>query len=157
VHPSKLRALDREFVRLGLTPAASRAVDLSVGTGDLPTGFDRVLVDAPCTGSGTLRRRPEIALRLAPEDPARLGAMAELIVRNASRLTRPGGRVVLAVCSVFRDESEAVVTRVGDVLEPVPFDAPEILAVVGPDATALRLLPLRHGTDGYFIASFRVR
>jgi 16S rRNA (cytosine967-C5)-methyltransferase len=154
VHPSKLRVLERELARLGLPPPELCAVDLSRGTGNLPSDFDRVLVDAPCTGSGTLRRRPEIALRLEPSDPARLSVLAEHILRNAARLARPGGRVVFAVCSVFTRESEALVERVADVLEPAAFDSAELAAVTGADATSFRLLPLRHGTDGYFVASF---
>ncbi|MNC93204.1 hypothetical protein D3C83_97840 [compost metagenome] len=61
--------------------------------------------------------------------------------------------MVFAVCSVLEAESEALVARVSDVLEPVPFDAPEAIAVAG-DQSAFRLLPLAHGTDGYFVASF---
>ncbi|HEY6355574.1 MAG TPA: RsmB/NOP family class I SAM-dependent RNA methyltransferase, partial [Burkholderiaceae bacterium] len=78
---------------------------------------DRVLVDAPCTGTGTLRHRPEIALRLQRGDPKRLAALAESILRPASSRAKPGGRVVFAVCSVLTEECEAVVARVRDVLE----------------------------------------
>jgi 16S rRNA (cytosine967-C5)-methyltransferase len=158
LYAEKLAAQEREMLRLGLVPAKSEAVDLSIGTGDLPGGFDRVLVDAPCTGTGTLRRRPEILLRLGPDDPARLGALSEAILRRAGGLARPGGRVVFAVCSVLRAECEAVVDRVRDLLEPVPFDAPELAALAelaGATATSLRLLPGRHETDGFFIQSLR--
>jgi len=157
VHPSKLAALCREHEKLGLVLPKTLAVDLASGTASLPSDFDRVLVDAPCTGSGTLRRRPEIALKLGPDDPARLGRLAEKILRNAGGLTKPGGRVVFAVCSVFREESEDVVQRVADLFEPVPFDAPELRGIASSDQTMLRLLPLQHGTDGYFIASLRRR
>lgn len=152
-HPKKLQALERELARLKLPPAHTAAVDWTVGAGPVPDGFDRVLVDAPCTGTGTLRRRPEIADRLAPEDPARLSALAEQILRRAAARARPNGRVVFAVCSVLREECEDLLARVRDVLEPAPFDAPEALAVAEPGATSFRLLPLRHGTDGYFVAS----
>jgi 16S rRNA (cytosine967-C5)-methyltransferase len=113
-----------------------------------------VLVDAPCTGVGTLRRRPEILARLEPEDPARLGELAARVLLAAARHARPGGRVLFAVCSVLPEESDAVVERVRSVLEPAPFDAPELTALVGPEQTALCLLPGRHGTDGYSLASF---
>lgn len=157
LYPEKLEALSAEVERLKLPPITTRAVDWSVGQGGLSGGFDRVLVDAPCSGSGTLRRRPEILRRLGPEDPARLGRLAESILRSAASLARPGGRVVFAVCSVLPAECEAVVERVSDLLEPLPFDAPELSAQLVADDTQLRLLPGLHGTDGYFMASFRRR
>src|SRR5690606_6922922 len=87
------------------------AVDWTVGTGDVPDGYDRVLVDAPCSGVGTLRRRPEIALRRAAEDLSRLANLQVAIVRRAATRARDGGRLVYAVCSVLREECEAVVER----------------------------------------------
>ncbi len=114
-----------------------------------------MLVDAPCTGVGTLQRRPEIAFRLRPEDPRRLAALAESILRRAATRARSGGRIVFAVCSILPEEGDQVVQRVADVLEPVPFDAPDLDELLPTDATSFRLLPLRHGTEGYFVASFR--
>jgi 16S rRNA (cytosine967-C5)-methyltransferase len=154
VHPGKLRALEQELERLHLRSAHVAAVDWTVGSGPVPDGFDRVLVDAPCSGVGTLRRRPEIALRLTPEDPQRLGELAGRILRGAAARARPGGRVVYSVCSVLPEECERVVEQVSDLLEPIAFDAAELAAVAGAGTTAFRLLPLRHGTDGYFVASF---
>lgn len=153
LYPNKLSALSREVGRLGLAAVHTRALDLTQGVGDLPADFDRVLVDAPCTGTGTLRRRPEILLRLQPEDPARLGGLAEQIARTAASRVKPGGRLVFSVCSVLPEECEAVVQRLADILTPVPFDAPEVTTLFGPDTTAFRLLTGKHGTDGYFAAS----
>jgi 16S rRNA (cytosine967-C5)-methyltransferase len=157
LHPQKLEALGREFERLGLEPAQFHAVDWTAGTGAVPADFDRVLVDAPCSGTGTLRHRPEILERLGPEDPARLGQLATSILRSAASRAKPGGRVVFAVCSLLAEEAEAVVERVLDLLTPCPFDATELLIRPEPGSTSLRLLPLAHGTDGYFIASFQRR
>jgi 16S rRNA (cytosine967-C5)-methyltransferase len=153
LYPAKLRLLNEEFERLKLPAARTAAVDWTVGPGAVPDGFDRVLVDAPCTGVGTLRRRPEIALRLGPEDPARLAELQRRILRGAAERARPGGSVVYAVCSVLEEECEDVVESVRDVLSPAPFAAPE-LAWLSPETTQFRLLPGRHGTDGYFVASF---
>src|ERR1700753_3875382 len=75
VYPKKLEALQADFERLRLPFPFVKSVDWTVGVGDVPAHFDRVLVDAPCTGTGTLRRRPEIAARLQPEDPARLSGL----------------------------------------------------------------------------------
>jgi 16S rRNA (cytosine967-C5)-methyltransferase len=157
LYPEKLQALADDATRLGLSGIETRAVDWSVGHGGLPDDFDRVLIDAPCSGTGTLRRRPEILRRLKPEDPARLAALAETILRSAASRAKAGGTVLFAVCSVLEQECEAVVARVADVLEPAPFNAPELPAELVADKTSLRLLPGRHGTDGYFMACFRRR
>jgi 16S rRNA (cytosine967-C5)-methyltransferase len=168
VYPKKLEALSSEFERLQLIPPELRAVDWTIGVGDVPADFDRVLVDAPCTGTGTLRRRPEIAARLQPEDPARLAALAESIVRSAATRVRSGGRLVFAVCSVLEAECEALALRLLDILEPVAFDCPELSPLwtrlatpeggkVGEAPSAFRIGPSQFGTDGYFAASFLKR
>lgn len=113
-HPEKLARIDEERARLGLleAPLERRAVDLTVGLGALPErSFDRVLVDAPCTGLGTVHRRPEILLRIAPDDPARLGALQLELATRAARLVRPGGLLVLAVCSPTRAEGSDVLVQ----------------------------------------------
>ena len=156
VYPKKLEALTTEFERLKLRAPEVRSLDWTVGVGDVPADFDRVLVDAPCTGTGTLRRRPEIAARLQPEDPARLSRLAESILRAAATRVKSGGRVVFAVCSVLEVECEALVSRVHDALEPAPFDCPELRGVLPADSsvTSFRIGPTLFETDGYFAASF---
>jgi 16S rRNA (cytosine967-C5)-methyltransferase len=154
VYPKKLEALQSELERLKLCPVETRAIDWTVGVGDVPADFDRVLVDAPCTGTGTLRRRPEIAARLEASDPARLSALAESILRVAATRAKSSGRVVFAVCSVLDEECESLVARVSDLLEPAPFDCPELASALPDRATSFRLGPTGFGTDGYFAASF---
>lgn len=150
----KLSALEREVQRLQLPVPRTMVVDWTNGSEAVPRDFDRVLVDAPCSGSGTLRRRPEIALRLTRDDVLRLARLAESILRHACTHARPGGRVQLVVCSVLPEECEGLVSRVADVLEPSEFDVDDpVLA----GRTQLRLLPGEHDTDGFFIASFRRR
>ena len=157
VSPKTLEALQLDFERLRLPAPIVKSVDWTVGMGDVPADFDRVLVDAPCTGTGTLRRRPEIAARLQPTDPARLSQLAESILRGAATRAKPGGRVVFAVCSVLEDECEALVARVLDVLEPTPFDSLELNGVIPAEASSFRIGPTRFATDGYFAASFSKR
>jgi 16S rRNA (cytosine967-C5)-methyltransferase len=101
-----------------------------------------------------LRRRPEIASRLGEGDPTRLAELAAGILRGAASRARPGGRVLFAVCSVLGEEAEAVVRGVSDILEPAPFDAPEVERLSTKSPSAFRLLLVEHGTDGYFVASF---
>lgn len=117
-HPEKLARMDDELRRLGHAPSrvVRHAVDLAIGLGGLPEAhFDRVLVDAPCTGLGTVHRRPEILLRIGPDDLERMQALQRAIVQNAARLVRPGGVLVYAVCSPTRAEGAGVLeTLVGE-------------------------------------------
>ncbi len=154
LHPSKL-------ARLAAAVPAVRdtfAVDWTAGSGGLGRAYRRVLVDAPCSGTGTLRRRPEIAERLAASDPERLAVVQLGIAARAASLLEPGGRMLYAVCSVLRAECETVVEalcRAAD-LAPCPFDAEAARRIAG-DAASFRLVPHVHGTDGYFLASLRRR
>jgi 16S rRNA (cytosine967-C5)-methyltransferase len=148
---NKLAQLVAEFERLRLPRP-----DVSVAGSDVPVprDFDRVLVDAPCSGTGTLRHRPEIVLRLTEEDPARLARTSRSILEGAADRLRPGGTLLFVVCSVSRRECEAVSDDVPG-LEPAPFEVPELAALLPAGATRLRLLPGLHGTDGYYAALFR--
>lgn len=157
LHPAKLDVLTKELSRLGHAPNATFAVDWSLGSGDCTGLYDRVLVDAPCSGVGTLRRRPELQTRRTAEDLAGLQALQRTIATRAAEHVRPGGRLVYAVCSVLREEAEEVVLGVLSgcpTLEACPFDAPDAAALAD-GQSSFRLLPHVHGTDGYFLASLR--
>lgn len=155
-HPQKLARLASELGALRLGARACYAVDWRVGTGDVPNGYDRVLVDAPCSGIGTLRRRPELGTRRHPESLAELAALQiDLLVRAAGRV-KEGGTVVYAVCSVLCEEGEDVVRAVlerAPFLRPAPFAGDPAARLAG-SRSALRLTPYQHQTDGYFLASF---
>lgn len=157
VGESKLRELRTEFERLRLPAPHTATLDWSKSRplpSEFPPHFDRILVDAPCSGTGTLRHRPEIALRLKPSDVDRLAANSERILRNLAVVAAPTTRVLFVVCSVLRRECEGVLERVADLYDPAP-----IPAATGPLAgrTQLKLLPHLHGTDGFFIAGLQRR
>jgi 16S rRNA (cytosine967-C5)-methyltransferase len=157
--PAKLERLAEELGRIGLAAHATFAVDWRAGSGDVSDTYDRVLVDAPCSGIGTLRRRPEIAIRREKFDLGELAANQLAIASRAAGHVRPGGTLVYVVCSVLREECEDVVDALLHArpeLERVSFDAGEARAIAG-DATHFRLLPHVHGTDGYFVARLRSR
>ena len=156
IHQKKLTELKSEFYRLELDPPLTQLADLTQLPEEWPRDFQRILVDAPCTGSGTLRRRPEILLRLKEKDVERMAVQAETMLRSAAECMGDEARLVFVVCSVLKRECEDVVSRVADVLEPLSFDAPEVLRLF-PDGApeAFRLLPSTHGTDGFFLASLR--
>jgi 16S rRNA (cytosine967-C5)-methyltransferase len=118
--------------------------------------FDRVLVDAPCTGTGTWRRNPDARLRLTANDLAELVAKQAAILDGASRLVRKGGRLVYATCSVLSDENEAQVQGFLSAhpdFSVVPLARAWTLAGELPGAGPyLSLTPRSHGTDGFFAA-----
>jgi 16S rRNA (cytosine967-C5)-methyltransferase len=157
LHESKLAALREEMKRLHLSNVQTQALDWSVGGGNLPTDFEFVLVDAPCSGTGTLYKRPEILDRLQPDDPGRMGELATQILRSVARYCRSGAQVLYAVCSVLPEEAEAVLSRVQDIFEQRPFKTQVLRSAFGDQVCAGRLLPLRHGTDGYFLAQLQKR
>jgi 16S rRNA (cytosine967-C5)-methyltransferase len=151
LYPAKLEQLQKGPV--GRWVREAFAVDWTVGAGDVPEGYDGVIVDAPCSGIGTLRRRPEIAMKREPEDLERLPELQATIALQAASRVRDGGRLVYAVCSVLREEAEDVLGRLlkggsgGVTLERRLAGAEHFF----------RVLPHVHGTDGFFVASFRVR
>ncbi len=155
LHEAKLERAGAMLSSLGLAVGERAVVDLSVGVGRLRGPYDRVLVDAPCSGTGTLRRRPEILLRRRYEDLAELACLQLAILSSVAPLVRPGGRLIHAVCTVLRAECEDVVDaflRAHPAFAPAPFDATAARAIAG-EAAAMKLLPHVHGTDGYFVAS----
>ena len=124
-------------------------------------GFDRVLVDAPCTGTGTWRRNPDARTRIREADLADLVTKQATILDRASRLVKPGGTLVYATCSVLAEENEGQVTAFrarNPSFGIVPLA--DAWAAVAPGAPPcegpfLSLTPARHGTDGFFAAVLR--
>ncbi len=152
-------AADVSATRAGLVRAAAERLGVRelvlVQDGRRPAlreGFDRVLVDAPCSGIGSARRRPELLWRAKRTDVPGLSRLQVGIATAAAELLRPGGRLVYSVCTFPRAETDAVcdaILRRRPDLEPEPIQ--------GPDSPAerVRLWPHRHGCDAMFIASFR--
>jgi 16S rRNA (cytosine967-C5)-methyltransferase len=123
LHEHRLEQISSELTRLKLSAdrLQTACVDWTVGRGSVQGEFDRVLVDAPCTGLGTLRRRPEILRRIGPQDAGQLGQMQRRMLEHAAGLVRLGGTLLYAVCSPLSEEGPQVV-RLADLpgfsLEP---------------------------------------
>ena len=128
--------------------------------------IDRVLVDAPCSGLGTLRRNPDLKWRQSPRSVAELQAKQQAILAAAARLPKAGGRLVYATCSLLAAENQAVVQAFeaehGRDFTPLP--ALDLLQAARVQAAAdlvegpfLRLWPHRHRTDGFFAAAWQRR
>jgi len=117
---------------------------------------DRVLVDAPCSGLGTVRRNPDLKWRHEPSDIAELAVKQSAILEAAARLVKPGGRLVYATCSLLEEENRAVVDAFlvahseFSELDCVQLLAKRGIVIESAAAPALELLPHVHGTDGFF-------
>ncbi len=141
---------------MGLPAPATLAADArTLADGDLAGTADAILLDAPCTGLGTLVRRPEVRYVRRGQDIAAAAALQAELLRAAARLLKPGGRLAYAVCSFTVEEGAEVVARA---LADRPFLAPDPIAIGAPfrrpDGT-LAILPWRHGMDGFFVARLR--
>ena len=154
-------AADVSLARLELVRATVErlgvSAELLVQDGRRPAvreGFDRILVDAPCSGIGSARRRPELLWRARKDELAGLARLQVGIATAAAGLLRPGGRLVYSVCTFPRAETDAAcdaIVRRAPELEPVEIAGPD-----GP-AERIRLWPHRHGCDAMFVAAFRGR
>ena len=120
--------------------------------------FDRVLVDAPCSGMGTLRRNPDLKWRFEAEDIAELNVKQANILSRCAKLVKAGGRLIYATCSLLNDENEAIAEAfLASNAEFTLMPANEVLAqqhIKIDTGKYLKLLPHLHGTDGFFAAVF---
>lgn len=153
---ARLRRMAPRLERAGLSNVETRLLDPGREApvlADLAGRADLVLVDAPCSGTGTWRRNPETRWRISS---SRLAAFVKLqahLLDVATELVRPGGHLVYAVCSLLavegRDQAAALTGRSSLVPEPLPIPAGR------PAGTGLLLTPGRDGTDGFFVARWR--
>lgn len=158
LHPQRVRLIEQGARRLGCTGIAARCWDMTVPPPFLPLeSCDGVLVDAPCSGLGVLRRNPEARWRLQPADITVLAERQAMLLDQAAALVRPGGRLVYAVCTVTPEETDRQVDnflarhpdfRLHPLTELVPAGGRELLDGQG----CLRSWPHRQGLDGFFAA-----
>jgi 16S rRNA (cytosine967-C5)-methyltransferase len=160
VSAKRLAGLDPRLARSGLSNVHPVAItsESDVRAKRLAGKIDRVLVDAPCSGFGTLRRNPDLKWRFSEKDVAELVEKQSRILAAAARLPRVGGRLVYATCSILREEGEEVVAKF---LAAHPgyaqVSCAEILGAQGialDTGMSLRLFPHVHHTDGFFAAAF---
>lgn len=179
VSAHRLAALKPRLARSGLSNVypAGIAHERDDRIKRLAGKIDRVLVDAPCSGLGTLRRNPDLKWRQTPEAVSELVAKQRAILNSAARLLKPGGRLVYATCSLLKAENEAVAEAFSlEHPDFQPLDPAAILEHQGvaeaerlvttpdevgegeaPAARYLRLWPQVHGTDGFFAAIWQRR
>jgi 16S rRNA (cytosine967-C5)-methyltransferase len=163
LHANRVRAMKERLELAGV-----RNVETVVLNGEQPLPFekpfDRILVDVPCSGTGTLARHPEIRWKLRSEDLSDLHERQERLLRNALPLLAPNGRLVYSTCSLEREENELVVrealARFGDgmrivdpgrALESALQNSVQMRSLISADSF-FRTFPSDHGTDGFFAA-----
>lgn len=160
IHARRLAGLGPRLKRSGLSNVHPAAIasesDLRVKR--LSGKIDRVLVDAPCSGSGTLRRNPDLKWRFDETELQRVNAVQHNVLRAAARLVRAGGRLVYATCSLLKEENREVIEKfladqpqfsvvpAGEILRPQGIDIPGLERF----APYFVMLPHLHGTDGFF-------
>ena len=162
---ARMKRLQENMARLNLDPepVVADAMDYAP-----ETPFDAVLIDAPCSATGTIRRRPDILCHETPPDFAALRRTQRGLLDASARMLKPGGVVVYAVCSLLKREGEEIVRTPPEGLEPMPFTEAEQPPGFATDASdgahMTRLMPdalsldsggdLPQGNDGFFIARF---
>ena len=155
IHKHKKALIEAGARRLGLTAITAAAFDSKVFRPQWEDSFDAVLVDAPCSGLGVIRKKPEIRYK-DPADLAGLPRVQLAILNNVSRYVRPGGALLYATCTLLEAENEAVARAF---LDGHPDYRPESFSLPGPlgnvEGGQCTLWPQRLGSDGFFLAKFR--
>jgi 16S rRNA (cytosine967-C5)-methyltransferase len=147
LHPGRARELEENVRRLGADNVTVVTADATKLPPEL-TGFDRVLVDAPCSGLGVLAARPDLRWRAQP-----LPELQQELLRVATERVKPGGTIVYSVCTMNPEENEAVVDASGLTVEPLSGEWPLFAHPSRPEFLLTR--PDVHGTSGFFIARLR--
>jgi 16S rRNA (cytosine967-C5)-methyltransferase len=155
-HARRLQLVGRGIRRLEIGGVATLERDATKSLADLTEAgpFDRILVDAPCSGLGALRRNPDARWRVRPEDLESLSKIQRAILESAASVLRPGGSLVYSTCTITPEENDSIVrafmaTRPGWRIAPKQ-EAPAVMQDLMDENGFLRLLPHRHDMDGFF-------
>ena len=154
LHENKLKRIRDGAERLGLTCIQTTAADGRIFREEWKDAFDVVLVDAPCSGLGIIRKKPDTRYK-RPDDLFALPVIQAAILDNAARYVRPGGTLVYSTCTILPEENQQVTDAFlaeHPGFEKVPFTLPE---PVGETDGQVTLWPQRHGTDGFYICRLR--
>ena len=157
LHPHKKRLIQAGAQRLGIDCITAEAADARQFQPALEQSFDLVLVDAPCSGIGVIRKKPDIRMK-EQEQLQELPGIQLAILQNAARYVRPGGTLLYSTCTVLPQENEGVVKAflAGEsTFSPISFALPGPVGEVADGM--ITLWPHRHGTDGFFICKLEKR
>ena len=162
LHPEKIKALRENAKRLGTTIIQEMIGD-ALNPSLFPKtirSFDRILIDAPCSGWGVINRNPDLKWRLKPEDSLRMAGMQNKFLQNAAGWLKSGGVLVYVTCTLSRDENQGVIEKFIDrhpefVVEDASPFLPESARVLVDNDGFYQTWPPAHGMDGFFAARLR--
>ncbi|WP_455675564.1 16S rRNA (cytosine(967)-C(5))-methyltransferase RsmB [Pradoshia sp.] len=161
LHAHKTKLIDEQAIRLGLSNIETRQMDArKIGEFFEPQTFDKILVDAPCSGLGVLKRKPDAKYTKTEADLHSLSAIQLTILQKVSGLVKAGGTITYSTCTVGREENEAIIDAFLE--QNKEFERDLTLVDRLPDAVkpyvngnSVQILPQYFGSDGFFIASIR--
>ena len=161
IHEHKLKLIDDAAARLGINIIKSELHDAALPDTKHEQAFDRVLLDAPCTGLGIIKRKPDIKWARETKDIDSITALQKQLINTVSKSVKPGGVLVYSTCTILPEENEGVVNSFLE--QNGDFEADEITTFLPSDLAVhakgcmLQLYPNRDGIDGFFIARIKRR
>lgn len=159
VHPHKLELIEKNAKRLGISIISPTLQDGTVLNETFVGKFDKVLLDAPCSGLGIMKRKPDIRHNKTKEDLEDIASIQRAIVKNAVQYLKPNGRLVYSTCTISYEENEKMAHEIAEQygleLEDIVDTIPKCLKDAVKEKGMIQILPQMADTDGFFIASFR--
>ncbi len=165
IHPHRLKLIRDACNRLGITIVETLLIDAAAPPAELLGQADYLLVDAPCSGSGVIRRRPDLRWRIREQDLPVLASQQLKILEGACECVKPGGSMLYSTCSTEPEENDEVVDKFLDghrQWQPLDIgsQAPQAFLISAEDREralrgCLQLWPHHHGTDGFYVAAFK--
>jgi len=157
IHPHKLKLMEENFKRLGLSNYTLKVWDAVKPDDSMRNRFDKIILDAPCSGFGVIRKKPDMKLKKKKYEIAELADIQKKMLVNAAKYVKKGGLLIYSTCTISEEENEKIVKWATESenrlkLESLKGKLPD--EMVGEDGMA-RLYPNVHGTDGFFIAALR--
>lgn len=163
LHEHKQKLIVDQAERLGLTSIQTLVMDAQkLDEHFAAESFDRILLDAPCSGLGVIRRKPDLKWAKEESEIASISELQHAILSRVHRLLKPGGVLVYSTCTIEREENEAMIERFLDEhsefeLAPLPAEA---FAGIDPQVAAsgmVQIMPQQYHSDGFFISRLRKR
>lgn len=162
VHPHKQELIRQNAERLGITMIKPVVADAAALSSEQMGTFDRILLDAPCTGFGVIRRKPDLKWQKTREDIKEIASLQAKLLEKVSSLLRPGGLLVYSTCTIEPEENQQMVERF--VSSHPEFELDHSLAddlpaavrnVMGPETGYVQILPHHFQSDGFFISRLK--